>query len=143
MKIYFICCVSAQIQYLGKFSFVRFGLKCPQPISLQDFLIDRISKKNAGGNLISCMLRQISISKKLIKKFWGEHVQNLETLSQKWIDGMNLFFACWCNFRKAKSYFSNFWMSMVKNGHDYLVHETLKEMSLWIELLFCMLTVMQ
>ena len=76
MKIYFICCVSAQIQYSGKFSFVRFGLKCPQPISLQDFLIDRISKKNAGGNLISCMLRQISISKKLIKKFRGGHGQN-------------------------------------------------------------------
>ena len=29
-------------------------------------------------------------------------------------------------FRKAKSYFSDFWVGLVKNGCDHLVHETLK-----------------
>ena len=36
MKIY-ICCVPAQIPYLGKFLFLRYEPKCFQPITLQDF----------------------------------------------------------------------------------------------------------
>ena len=48
------------------------------------------------------------------------------TVSQKWTDGINKFFACWYKFRKAKSWFNDFWMGMVKNGHGPLVHETLK-----------------
>ena len=40
--------------------------------------------------------------------------------------GMTWFFACWCYFRKAESYFSDFWVDLVKNGHSHLVHETLK-----------------
>ena len=43
--------------------------------------------------------------------------------SQEWIDGMNW---CWCKFRKAKSYFSDFWVGVVKNGLPHLVQETLK-----------------
>ena len=66
--------------------------------------------------------------------FLGWHGQNwvgqschgtLElALSQKWTNGINWFFACWCTFRKAKSGFSYFWMGMVKNVHDLLVLET-------------------
>ena len=37
-----------------------------------------------------------------------------------------LIFVCWCKFRKAKSYFIDFWMGAVKHGHGHLVHETLK-----------------
>ena len=48
------------------------------------------------------------------------------TVSQEWINGMNWYFACWCKFRKAKSYFNDFWVGMVRNGHSNLVHETLK-----------------
>ena len=34
---------------------------------------------------------------------------------------------CWYKFSKAKSYFNNNWMAMVKNGCDILLgHETLK-----------------
>ena len=36
------------------------------------------------------------------------------------------FFACWCKFKKAKSYFNDSRMGMVKNGLGHLVHETLK-----------------
>ena len=48
-------------------------------------------------------------------------------ISQEWINNkMNWFFACRCKFRKSWSYFADFWLGMVKNGHGYLVHETLK-----------------
>ena len=39
MKIYIICCVPAQISYLGKFWILRYGPKCSKPIRLQDFLV--------------------------------------------------------------------------------------------------------
>ena len=46
---------------------------------------------------------------------------------------MNSFFACWCKFWEAKSYFNNFWVDVVKNGCSLLVHETLKSVYLKIE----------
>ena len=52
-------------------------------------------------------------------------------VSQEWIDGMNWFFACWCKFKKAKSYFNDFWVGQVKNGCCHLVHETLKSVE-WV-----------
>ena len=36
------------------------------------------------------------------------------TVSQEWLDGMNWFFVCWCTFGKAKRYFCDFWVGMVK-----------------------------
>ena len=45
MKIY-VSCVPAQIPYLGKFWFLRYGPKCSQLIRLQDFLhVDTNSRK--------------------------------------------------------------------------------------------------
>ena len=35
-------------------------------------------------------------------------------------------FACWYKVRKAKTYFNNYWMGMVKNGQGLLDYETLK-----------------
>ena len=55
----------------------------------------------------------------------GNGTLNLAVL-QEWLDGMNWFFACWCKFRKAKSYFNDFWVGLVKNGWSHLIHETLK-----------------
>ena len=37
LKACIICCVPAQIQYLGKVLSLRYGRKCSQPIRLQDF----------------------------------------------------------------------------------------------------------
>ena len=54
------------------------------------------------------------------------HVTLKLTVSQEWIDGMNWYFACWCKFRKVKSYFNDFWVGMVRNGRGHLVHETVK-----------------
>ena len=49
------------------------------------------------------------------------------TVSQEWVDWMNWLFTCRCKFRKAKSYCTDFWVGMVKNGVAiYLIHGTLK-----------------
>ena len=37
-------------------------------------------------------------------------------VSQKGINGINLILVCWQKFWKAKSYFNNFWMLVIKNG---------------------------
>ena len=37
MKIHIICYAPAQIPYLGRFWFLRYGPKCSQPIRLQEF----------------------------------------------------------------------------------------------------------
>ena len=48
------------------------------------------------------------------------------TVSQKWGDGMNWFFACSCKFRKAWSNFNDSRVNVVKIGHGHFVYETLK-----------------
>ena len=53
--------------------------------------------------------------------------ENLKlTVSQEVTNRMNWFFAYWCKFRKATSYFNDFQVCMVKNGHVHLVHKILK-----------------
>ena len=79
--------------------------------------------------------------KKLIKNFLCGHGQkwvwpvwspdSTLTVYQKLTDGINWFFACWYKSRKAKIWFNDFWMGMVKNGHDLLVQETLKSAVSW------------
>ena len=71
MKIYIICCVAAQIPYLRKFLFLRYGPKCSQPVRLQDFLINHISRTNQWSSLNFCV-DTISHKSKVNKKFWGE-----------------------------------------------------------------------
>ena len=44
MKIYLICCVLAQIPYLGKMLSLRYGPECSQAIRLQNFSIGHISR---------------------------------------------------------------------------------------------------
>ena len=126
MKSYIISCVPAQIPYLGKFWFLRYRAKCSQSIRLQDFLINHIFRMNQWNSLIFCMLIQIYINQKLIKNLWVGMVRNgcgppgRRTLklavSQKWIDGMNLFLYAGANSG----------VGLVKNGPGHLVHETLK-----------------
>ena len=55
---------------------------------------------------------------------FGDGTLNL-TVSEEWTDGIKWFFAYQYKFRKAKCWFSDFWMGMVKNDHGLLVHETL------------------
>ena len=63
------------------------------------------------------------------------------TVSQKWTDGVNWFFAFWYKFRKAESWLNDFWLG-IKNWHGLLVRVTFR-FNLWIELIFWMLIVKQ
>ena len=47
-------------------------------------------------------------------------------VSQEWIDEMGWFFACRYKFMKAKSYFNNYWVDVVKNGRGLKDCGTLK-----------------
>ena len=55
---------------------------------------------------------------------WDSKIDCISRMN-KMNNGMKWFFACWCKFRKAKNYFNDFWVSVVKIGHGHLVHETL------------------
>ena len=70
------------------------------------------------------------------------------TLSQKWTDEINWFFACWYKFRKAKSWFNDFWMGLLKKGQGPLGSWYPKiccilRMNLWNELIFLILIVIK
>ena len=69
-NLYCLLC-SCTILYLGKYLFPRYGPISSQPIRLQDFLINYISRTNRWNSLIFFMLIQIHINQKLIKKFRG------------------------------------------------------------------------
>ena len=47
-------------------------------------------------------------------------------VSQEWIDELGWFFACWYKCMKAKSYFNNYWVVVVKNGQGLKGCGTLK-----------------
>ena len=47
-------------------------------------------------------------------------------VSQKWMDEMSCFFACWYKFRKAESCFDNYWVGIVGNGWGLIDHGSLK-----------------
>ena len=59
----------------------------------------------------------------------------------KEMNGINWFLVFWQKFRKAKSYFNNFWMVAIKNGHGLLGLGTLKSAvsQEWIDELVCFL----
>ena len=69
MKNYIIYCVPAPIPYLGKFLFLGYGQKCSQPIRLQEFLINHISRLNQWNSLIFCTFTQVDI--KVYQNFFG------------------------------------------------------------------------
>ena len=70
MRTYIICNVPVQIPYFGKYLFLKYEPKCSQPIRLQDFLINHISRTNQWNSLIFCMLIQIHIIISWWKYVW-------------------------------------------------------------------------
>ena len=121
MKIYIICCVPAQISYLGKFWFMRYGPKYYQPIRLQDFLINSISRTNQWNSLIKSGSNIFWVG--MVRNGCGQsgHRTLKSAVSQEWNDGMNWFLAYWCKFKKAKSYSNDFWVDLVKNGCSHFM----------------------
>ena len=75
-KTYIICSAPAQIKYLGKFLFLRYGLKCFQPIRLQDFLINHISRTNQWNSLIFLHVdtnsHKLKFDQKILGWAWSE-----------------------------------------------------------------------
>ena len=124
------CYISAQIPYLRKIWFLRYGPECSQPIRLQDFYNICIFGTKWWNSLIFYILIQIHENQKLIKKSW-----TYLTISQEENDGINWFFVFIYKFRKAKSYFNNFWVGMVQSGLGCLDHGTLKSSDLRNELM--------
>ena len=47
-------------------------------------------------------------------------------VSQEWTHELGWFFVCWYKFMKAKSYFNNCWVIVVKNGRGIKDRGTLK-----------------
>ena len=90
----------------------RYGPEYPEPIRLQDFLINHISRNNHWHSLVFCKLIQIHIKQNLIKFFLVGHSQKWMWLFWSWhfkigcISRMNWWDRC--KFIKAKSYISDF-----------------------------------
>ena len=78
MEIYIICCVPAQIPYLEKFLFLRYGPKCSQPIRLQDLLINHISRSNIKSMKwpdflhVDTNLHKLKVDQKFFGWVWPE-----------------------------------------------------------------------
>ena len=51
---------------------------------------------------------------------------NLSAVTQEWTNELGWFFACWYKFMKAKSYFNNYWVGVVKNEQGLKDRGTLK-----------------
>ena len=121
MKIYIICCVPAQISYLGKFLFLRYRPKCSQLIRLQDFWISFFSRTNWWIFWVSMIRNGCGQS--------GVWTLNL-TVSEQWPDGIKWFFACWYKCMQIKRCLKMFEVGMVKNGCGQSGDRTLK-LTIW------------
>ena len=71
MEIYIICCVPAQIPYLGKVLFLRYRPKCSQPIRLQNFLINKSMKKPDFLH-VHTNLHKLKVDQKIFGWAWPE-----------------------------------------------------------------------
>ena len=76
MEIYIICCVHAQIPFLGQFLFLKYGPKCSQPIRLQDFLINHISRNKSmkwpDFLLVDTNLHKLKVDQEIFGWAWSE-----------------------------------------------------------------------
>ena len=132
MKTHLLC--SWKNPIFGKI--LWYGPKCSRPVRLHNFLTNHISRTNKWKSLIFCMLIQVHIYyiESWSNNFWlgmgrngrgqSGHGTLRLTVSQKWIDGMNWYFVCWCKFT-LQSCFNDFWVGVVRNRCDHLVYETL------------------
>ena len=132
MKTFIICCVPVEIPYLGKFLFLGYRPKCSQPIRLQDFLINHISRTNQWKVLWWYKLTYI---KSWSKIFWlgmarsgygqfGYGTLKLTVyLENEWWN--ELIFRMLVQIHIAKL-FHWFCVGVVRNEHGHFVHEILK-----------------
>ena len=122
-EVHIISCILAQIPHLGKIWFLRYGPKSSRPVKLKkpDFLhVDTNSwKLKVHWKIFRWVWSKVFVAA-LVSGHWNW--LHLKNELMKWTD----FFACWYKFRKAKNYFNNYWLGMVKNRRGLIYHETLK-----------------
>ena len=136
MKFYAICCVLAQILYLGKIWFLRYGPKCSWPTRLQDFKSNISPEQNDEKAWIFACWYRFMGSRSWLKNVGVDIIKNgcvnsvLRTLKLALCQGkmneINWFLLCWYKFIGTKSYFNSFLVVVVKNRCDLLGHGTLK-----------------
>ena len=77
------------------------------------------------------MLIQIIEIKKLIENIFLPSQEGKLAAFQEGNNGIDWFLVCLCKFRKAKSYFNNYWVVIVKNEYGLLSVETLRFFAWW------------
>ena len=124
------CCVPAQIPYLLKFLFLRYGQNLLSQSDRRILLINNISRTNQWHSVIFLHV-DANPQKLKVDHFWGVdmlkngceqygHRTLKLAVLHKWIDGMKWFFACWCKFRKDKIWFNDFGWAWSKMGMAFL-----------------------
>ena len=128
MKTYIICCVHAQIPYSRKCLFLRYGPKCFQPVRLQDKSPEHLQNKSVKQPRLLHVVtnpHRIKVDQIIFEWAWSKTDNGSLVMGlRNWLYLKN--FAWWCKFRKAKSYFYDFRISVVKVGCGHLVHMILK-----------------
>ena len=124
MKIYIICCVPAQILCL------EIVLINQIAGFLNQLFLQNKSIKQPHFLHVDIDSQKLNVNRKCFSWAWSKMgVASLVcglnlNISQEWTDGRNWFSVFCYKFRKSKSWFNDFWVGVVKNGHGLLVHET-------------------
>ena len=104
----------------------RYSRKWAWTFRSWDCKIFFISRMNQWIELTFYMLIPIQEIWKLLQKFlsgrgqnwaWPFRSRNSKICIPKWIDELSWFFTYWHKVRKAKNYFNNYWVGMIKNEH--------------------------
>ena len=76
MKTYIICCVPAQIPYLGNFLFLRYGPKCLQPNQIAGFFnqpyLQSKSMKQPDFLHVDTNSHKLKLNEKFFELEWSE-----------------------------------------------------------------------
>ena len=88
--------------------------------------IDCIWRMSKWNKLIFCMLirdHKKKTDQKFFRWVWTKTVSPVWSWESKLSRLNKVIFSCWLELRKAKSWFSYFWVGIVKNSNSFLVHE--------------------
>ena len=111
LKIFWLGMIKNEFDQSGLYHLWKWWYRKNELMELTDFLqvdID-LQKLKADQKCIGWAWSKMGVT----ILFSGHRTQKV-TLSQKWRDEINWFFACWYKFKKTKSWFNDFWVELVK-----------------------------